>query len=646
MPILTSGVRRSELSLRADGAIAFALFLVAAIWGFAYWKHFTALGQPFYYQLYFEPSVMVACGKGFVVARPQVPEMVSFLLQRQDRFSCDAIPASAALTRDEVFQQGPWLYLMLVVGWTWRIVGVAWSALGPLFAAMFAMCIVAGYFIFRLGVGRLLALAGAGALATSRLHLHLLPELRDYAKAPMMLVLLALLGLLVLGRTSWKRTVGIAAAYGAVLGIGYGFRSDFVAYFPPLFISLLFVRGGIVRQLPIKAAAAIVCVGAFFLTAWPVLSTLAASKPGCQWHVVLLGFAPQFDRPLGVAPAPYEVARGYSDEWEYTTTTSYAARVHPGTGHIEYCEAPYGDATRGYLFEIVRRFPADLVVRAYASVLRIVELPFLPIEGRDDLTGHELNWNRSHHVGLALFAAATLLVAISDLRLGLFVVALTLYFGGLPAVQFSERHFFHFEFLTWFAILGLIQFAVDRARGAVDSGSWSRAAPRAAFAMASCVFILLVVLWGMRAYQQPRVAAWLSAFVLAPRDRIAVAGAEVPALVLRTAPHTDPETAEFVIVELDRAKCGGEATVEFRYAAPRRSYSRTFTLRSEARTPGRTQIFSPVYDGFDRLTFGNAAAGCVDGVYRVREPGRFSMLPEVVLPPDWDQRPLYQRLAD
>jgi len=650
LPIPTSRLRRTPLSRRIDGAIALLVFLMTAAWVFAYWKHVTAHGQPFFYQLYFEPSVMVACGKGFVVARPQVPEMVSFLRLQQDRFPCEAIPANAALTTDDMPQQGPWRYLMLTVGWTWRIFGVAWSALGPLFAMLFAGTVTAGYLIFRLGVGRPLALLGTIGLATSRMHLKFLLELRDYAKSPWMLVLVLLLGLLVLGRVSWKRTITIAVLYGVVLGIGYGFRSDFLAYIPPFFVALLFLPGGIVRNLAIKAAAGVVCVGTFLVVAWPALSTLEASKPGCTWHIVLLGFARQYDRPLGVTPAPYEAAREYLDEWEYTTTTSYAARLHPGIGHIEYCEPPYGTATREYLIDVIRHFPADIIVRTYASVLRVVELPFLPIEGRDDDDGRVLNWDRSHHVGLVLVTAATLAIATVDLRLGLFVLFLVLYFAGLPAIQFSERHYFHFEFLTWFAALFLVQLAFVEGREAlsrIGHRQLTTAAVRAAVVIAGCVAVLVAILYGVRAYQEPRVRTMLVALASAPRDRVEVLGAEVPGPELRTAPHTDPETADFVVVELNTAACSANTTVAFTYAAPRRAYGRIFTVDPAAKDTGDvTRILSPVYDGFERLAFDHAPRGCISGVYRMRKPERFALLPEVILSPDWRVRPLYQRLSD
>ena len=64
-------------------------------------------GQPFYYQEYFEPAVMIACGKGFVIAQPQVPAMVPFLHRQVDSFSCDAIPHSATLGTEGLYVGSP-----------------------------------------------------------------------------------------------------------------------------------------------------------------------------------------------------------------------------------------------------------------------------------------------------------------------------------------------------------------------------------------------------------------------------------------------------------------------------------------------------------------------------------------------------------
>ncbi len=624
------------------------LFIGAATGGLSYWKTTVAGAQPFYYQNYFEPAVMIGCGKGFVVARPQVPAMVPFLWRRAEHFSCEAIPPDAPLGTDDMFQQGSWRYLMLAVGFTWRLFGVSWSTLGPLFAAFFGVTIAGAYAVFRLGMAPALALAGALLLRFSDLHLKYFPVLRDYTKAPFTLALIFLLGLLVIRRATWRRVLAIVAAYGAVAGVGYGFRTDFLAYLPPVFVTLFaFLPGGVFRNMRLKLAAAGLCMAAFVVAAWPVLSSLDQSRAGCQWHVVLLGFARQFSGPLGVEAAPYEVAREYLDEYAYTTVTSYAARVHPGIGHVEYCEQEYGRATRAYLSDVVRRFPADVIVRAYASVLRIVELPFAERPDGDDAGGDPKTRGGGSGIGLALVVAVLLVAAAANLRAGLFLLFFVLYFGGLPAIQFDPRHYFHLEFMTWWAAGFLLQTAINEARPAVRAGAWRAFAPslaRAALGLAGCCVLLAAALWAARGFQQASARSLLGAYLAAPRGELAVAPATAALPAIRVTPHTDPETADFVVVDVNQSRCGEHATVAFRYdETTRRAYSRVFPVPHDE-SPGLTHIFMPVYDGFRRIEFDDSPRGCIEGVYRVREPERFSLLLEVTLRPGWRRAPLYQRL--
>ncbi len=638
--MITSKIFRRHVPLWVDIVVALTVFVVFSTSAFAYWKRTTAPGQPFYYQLYFEPAVMIACGKGFVVARPQVPAMVPFLMRQVDAFSCAAIPANAPLGTDDLFQLGSWRYLMLAVGATWRLFGVAWSALGPLFGALFGATIVASYAIFRLGMGPLLATICASALRFSVMHLKYLPVLRDYAKAPFMLALLFLLGLLVVGRASWRRTLGVSAAYGVVAGIGYGFRTDLVAYLPPFLVAALwFLEGGVFRHMAVKVAAIAVTLATFTIVAWPVISTLDAARSGCGWHVVMEGFARQFDEPLGVQPAPYEVSREYLDEYVYTAVTSYAGRLHPGVGHFGWCEQSYSGATRSELFDIVRRFPADVIVRAYASILRIVELPFSPVPGIDDEDGRTVDLSAGHGLGLALVVAAIAIVAATELRLGLFLVFFLLYFGGMPAIQFDHRHFFHLLVITWWAGGFIVQWLLTSDRAV-------RGVRPAAIALAACAAGLIAALWVARFYQQHAARTMFADYLAAAHEQIPAPQLDAPDQGVRTAPHADPEIADYVIVEVNAARCAAESSVVFRYADPaRRAYGRSFRI---ARTSdvGLTHILMPVYEGFGRLESVNTPPGCVDAVYRLRDVRRFPLLVEAVLSPGWRKAPLYQRLAD
>jgi hypothetical protein len=649
--------RRRSVPLWVDCTIALLLFTGAAVWGTAHWKHSTVSGQPFYYQNYFEPAVMIACGKGFVVAQPQVPAMVEFLWRRADRFSCDAIPPGANLGTEGLYQ-APWRYLMFAVGVSWRVLGVSWSGLGPLFGALFGLTIAAAYAIVRLGAGPLLAVLCACGLSVSGLHLFYLPQLRDYAKAPFTLILVFLLGFLVKRPATWRSTLPIAAAYGAVLGLGYGFRTDFLANIPPFFLTLIaFLEGGLLKNLRLKAAAGALCAFTFLLVAQPIVSSVYRSG-GCQWHTALLGFARDFSEPLGVADAPYDVSREYLDDYVYVTVTSYAARAHPGVGHIEYCLPQYDAATGQFLADVVKRFPADIVVRGYASTLRIVEAPFVWL-GPDRLNAEGVeqlppNPEGGRGLGLAIVLIAIGIATAVSMRIALFLMFFLLYFGGYPAIQFGTRHYFHLEFITWWAAAFILQALVTElwplwtARRETRHGFSVRQVSRAALVLAGGFVALLAIMWTARVYQQATVRSLLDRYLSAAKDEIplqqVLSGAGLPAL--RPSPHTDPETADFLEVDLNRWRCGERPIVTFRYGsdmASRKAFSRAFALdrRDDARE--LTRVFMPVYDRFQGLDFSDTSPGCIDGIYRLRDVGQPLML-EVVLTPGWRNAPLYQRL--
>jgi len=513
---------------------------------------------------------------------------------------------------------------------------------------LFGASIAAAYAVFRLGMGRVLSLAGALILSYSPLHLKYLTALRDYAKAPFMIALLFLIGLFVKQRSGWKAVLATAAAYGAVAGIGYGFRTDFLSFIPPFIIcAFLFLEGGLRRHLMLKFAAAATCVGVFAIAAWPVFASLDRSRPGCQWHVVMTGLARQFDEPLGIEPAPYEVNREYLDEYAHTTVTSYAGRRHPGIGRLDYCEAGHGAATREYLIDVVTRFPADVVIRAYASLLRIVDLPWIGPEIADE-SKDVPDFSVGHYRGVPIVLAAAIVLTAVDPRLGLCFAFVLLYFGGLPGLQFDPRHFFHLEIVTWWCIGFLVHTAtaVARRRQFREQVVFAlRPAARATVLVGLCVVALTALLWAARAYQQAATRTLLNAYVAAPRDRIAADAAlgSDSGSALRVSPRTQPETADYIAVDLNAARCSNATAVVFTYDDPRRAYGRTFRVGRDA-ADGLTQIYMPIYDGFKRLDLVDASPECVDGIYRMREPRRFGLLLETILRPGWRRAPLYQQL--
>jgi hypothetical protein len=644
--------------LAIDALIAVALFGAAAWWGTSYWNaSFKAGRAPMFYQEYFEPAVMMACGKGFVIAHPQVPEMAAFLLRRTDRFSCSDIPADAKLGTEGMYQ-GVWRYLMIATATGWRLLGISWSGMGPLFGVLFAATIVLGYGILRLGMGRVLALACACALTVSTLHLLNLPHLRDYAKAPFTLALILIMGLVVKRRPTRRLLLGCAAAYGVVLGIGYGFRTDFLVNIPVFFVALfVFVDGGLLKNLHLKAAAAALCLAVFLATAWPVISVVYRSG-GCQWHTALLGLTAGFAESLGIQPAPYDWGEPYADGFIDKTVTSYGRRIHPGVGHIEYCSHEYDKVTGQYLIEIAGRFPADMLTRAYASSVQITKLPFpwfdapLPDFASPLYSLRMAALKLLKGSGIVWVALAILLVATTSVRLALFLAFFFLYFAGYPAIQFFNRHHFHLEIITWWAIGFVLQqlaaavmawWRPARQAGVVVVPNWMQAG-RVALVI---VVVCLVPLGVLRIYQQLTLRRFFDRYVAAPVEQLPIDPAPPGVThVLALAPAADEPTGEvFLVATLNAWQCGEKPSVTFRYdkAFPADDFSRTFTLERRSPLPEPTRIFVPVYRHFVGVEFSDVHPGCIGGVARIRDVKSFTLMLPAVLPPRWDRDALYQQ---
>jgi len=656
---VSPGIFRGSLG---EAALVAVLFVTASVWGTVYWKRSLQAGrQPQFYQSYFEPAVMLVCGHGFLVADPPVRAVADFLAMKTDRLSCGDIPPSTGLS-DYGYQKA-WLYLMLTVALTWKLLGISWSGMGPLFGVLFAGTIVAAYGIFRIGLSRIASLAGAGVLAVSAVHLQNLPHLRDYAKAPFTLALIWLLLVMAVRQPTWRRLPLVAGAYGLLLGIGYGFRTDFLIEIPVFFCVLFaFVPGGWRHHLLLKSAAAALCLAVFVGMSWPVISAVRRGG-GCQWHAGLLGLTDPYNNSLQILPGPYSFGQAYSDNVVYAITTGFARRVQPGVGHVEYCSPEYDAASGRYLAMLATTFPGDFVTRTIASVEQIVRVPFrwndTPLPGFASslyrvrrLLLLPLRGTGAIFVGLAI----AFLTAV-ELRLGLFALFLVLYFGGYPMLQFDVRHYFHLEVLTWWAAGFVVEQIVRRVRQTGIRGTadriwqtasngqplnWTRAGVTAVV-VAVCA---LATLWAARAYQRRAVISLFQEYVDAPREQIQrgpIATNVLQRLLLGHPPGTDPYPVDVVEIETDAARCDPQATVTFRYREPQPEFTHAVAIASNPGATGTGRVFEPVYDHFEGVEFAGTVPGCVTGLYRLSAPDRLKVLLTATLTPDWEHGPLYQR---
>jgi hypothetical protein len=633
-------------------AIAALVMLTSAVWATRFWNEWTNRGgKAIFYQSYFEPAVMIACGHGFVVIQGEQPAALGdFLNQRRDTLSCSDIPANPRVSLTTQVQT--WRYLMYFVGASWRILGVSWRGMGPAFGFLFGASVALVYGLCRLAMSRIAALGVAFAVSVSTLHLLNLPHLRDFAKEPFSLALFLILGLLVTRPPTYPSVAGLAGAYGIVLGIGYGFRTDFLINIPLFLLVLaLFVEGGLFRHLKVKLAGAAAFVMAFMVVAWPILSSVYRNG-GCQWHVALLGLSSGFDENLRVAAAPYDFGSVFTDDYVAAQVYGYARRKALPPDALMFCSHDYDAASGGYVSAIVRTFPGDMVTRAYASVLRIVELPFFrtnrPLENWHawvyDAREKVLNPNTGR--GVYAVVAALLLAAGANPRLGLFLLFFVLFVGGYPAVQFQSRHHFHLEFITWFAlgfvvnhlVLGLWSLRQD-ARQRLEAAV--RGAGRATIVAVGSAAVLVGVLAVTRAYQERRAAALLNAYLMAPH--MAVDAADRAALQ-----HLGAGGPQLLDVELNLPACAASQNVRFSYDVPSPSFdfSRTVAVRTPPGVSGTTRILTPAFEGLAAIDLTPASKGCMARVSRLADVRPFPLLLDATLVPGWERRGLHQRFAD
>ena len=634
--------------LLIDLAIAAVVLVAASMWATSFWHTWTARGnRGVFYQPYFEPAVMIACGKGFVISNPQPKPLEDFLWERRRSFTCAELPADVNLGTRFLYQ-GAWRYLMYAVGIGWSILGISWSAIGPIAGLAFGTVSAIAFGLFRLGMGRPLALAATAALTISSAQLLNMPHLRDYAKAPFTLALVLLIGVLVTQPVRAWLVLALSAACGVVLGLGYGFRTDFLITLPvPILALFLLLDGGLTRHLRLKAAAAALYAVTFLAVSWPITSTVY-EKGGCQWHVTLLGLQSPFDSYLRVTPAPYDFGHAYSDSYIDRMINGYRWRHEPNVPQLEFCSHDYDVHSGAYLRLLAATFPADFITRAYASVIQLTELPFnsflppMPDWHAPLYTARAELLRPDHRWGLLAVATAIFIAGAIRVRYAIALAFLLAYFGGYPAVQFQERHYFHLEFMGWWAMGFVAQQAwtlvQDVRHRRFDRARWTSGAIRSAACVAAMLAAFAGTLGVVRWYQERQVRALMHAYLAAPKTPVALPGEPLTGI----GPTDWPQLLQ---VEVNQSACGDQPAITFRYdkAEIGLDFTRTIALAPGA---GSTRIFQPVYQKYTGLALAEERPGCITGVSRVTALGSLPLVIGAVLPPEWESLPLYQRLTN
>ncbi len=665
---------------------------MAFVIGWIYVDHVIASGGlPRFYQDQFGAAVMRACGHGYVGPDDdRIPQLRAFLQLQTSRLSCASLPEQVP-TEALTSMQVAFRYQLETVAAVWRWRGIGWDTLGPLYGVFYAATITLAYAVFRLGAGHLLAALLTLALACSTLHLIYLPHFRDYSKAPFVLAVVLLLAAVMRHAGNTRLMLGLAAVYGLVVGIGVGFRNDLLIALPP-FIAVVafFLTGPLHGRLLTKAGAIAICLASFALTISPMWSLYRTGGGNGMSHVMLLGFVAPFDAALGVTTGElYEWGHEYKDEYVHATVDNFAHRLHGSSRFLQLYGVEYDRYAEAYRNETARTFPADMLVRLYASALNVLALPYNATsveppthvadpmlrrfyrvrEGALRLLGQVWPWTVP--VSLAIVGA-------TNMRTAVLLLGALIYLAGYPALQFDERHYFHLEFVPW-AVLGFFLQSVlvgvyklwQRRTKPADPAALLASAKRA-LVPATAVAIALLALWlplaALRSYQQPRVKALLAQYLAAEREPIALQAAhedeERTIFLMPPAAASDgaidgPVTVDYVVADFAAGACELlKLDVTFQYSAtePMYDFSRTLQVRPPLDS-GVTRVFFPAYahaprrDDTVKAGFGlrgivvpSAAESCLTGLSRVRNPSMPLML-SLHLPPAWEEATFYQTIV-
>jgi hypothetical protein len=696
---------------RLDLSLAVLLFVAAATGGAAYVARWG--GNAIFYQELLAPSAMFACGRGLTnVHLPSAPRLDDFLKRRTPALACEDIPADAVTGRlDYLHLQGP--YLMYLIGWAWRLQGVSWQALQPLYGLFFATSAVACFGLFRFVLRRWWALAATLLLITSPLQLTNLPHLRDYAKAPFILLLLLLAGLIAARLTRTRSILACAASAGLILGLGVGVRADVLATAPILAVAIFWSRP---QQRPwlTRGLTAFTMAATLLLTCgvtnWLVAANVLAIQSSRGPATSMQGLAGRFDTSLGVRAGLTMREYQYHDALTYVTAQSDYTRRR-GIGVVERASGDamagnFAAATRDYWHTELMLFPADVLVRSYAALIRILDLPFagvmpayartfslyampyasVPQIGLGNPTLNALWALRGRllsvfsSLGLWILVAAVTGVAVTSPWRACALAALTWYLAIVASQQFDPRNVFYLEIVP----LWLFAVAANRAAAAIrflraqgwhpalSSGALLAPIGRSLATLASLVIIASLLLTTLRAEQQGTWTRLIGEQVgrtdvqplavtredLSPAPdrlvRLAPVGLPAQPAVTLKAHVVQTLATEYLRADIDTTACTemprswrvhykGDFAEGFSYDLDVSTFGRRMAR-------GKASVFFPIYYmkspdfsvGFDSLLIRSANDACVPVLSRMASLQPIAFMATLVVPADWRSQQLYQ----
>jgi hypothetical protein len=654
-----------------DALVLIAIFVAGSWAGSRYVAAFQQVDHGEFGQAEFGAAVTFACGRGYGNPLTAGPALADFLSRRADSFSCAQLPADLRLGPLNI-TQALYRYLMIAAALQWKWSGISWSGLTPLFGLAYALTLCAAYGLFRLIGGPLLGGLGVLPLAISTHHLEYLPHLRDYAKTPLMLLLLLVMAWMAMPPLDRRRCLMLAALFGAILGVGLGFRNDLMIHVLPFAaVVLLLLPGRWRANLGLKVACILLASATFLATAWPIL--VAYRSGSNTGHAAVLGLVTAFDRRLDVTRPAYDLGSSYLDRRAMILINTHSY-LRSGR-FVDYLSSGYDRAAVGLLGLVARHWPADILVRAYASVLQVLEFPFIVPSGADPWPrGVSAPWlirfyqsradalHQLSGLGPVVVTVSLIAMAVSDPRAAALLLLLLLYYCGYPAVQFDPRHFFHLEFVDWWALVFASVVAIRSAwgiaaRGGVRVFKLGRAARRGSLMLVAIVMLALP-LGILRLYQQRHLTSVIGSYEQATARPLRVSRRPTTGATLIVTDDLwseqdvrEPMALRYLRAEFGGPSCGAaDLPLLVKYEAANGADDLSELVRIPIMAVGQTVRFFPVYHlrattRFAGLVVPTGYEDCFRSVGVIDNLASLPVLVNLTLTPTWRSSSLYQRLA-
>jgi tetratricopeptide (TPR) repeat protein len=524
----------SRLKRWVDCVIILLLFLGGVFAGKAYLNAIKTdqsaiLGT----ELLYGPSVMLATGRGFYQPDTGVsPELRAFLRNEVETLNPEVLPEEIPEAPSSVAAYHR--YLLYTVAFFWRVFGISWSSLELLVALMLGWCAAAAYGLFRLGMGRIISTVLALVFMLSPPILIMLPHLRDFSKAPFILTTIFLLLYFVKAKPVLSRLRLLLPLLGLVIGIGMGFRQDIIIFIPPaIVVACIALFRGDGGTWPRRAGVLFLFLVCLFGTAWPMLGRM---EGGAQpYHPLVQGYSMKRMESLGIAPAAYAPLASGHDNYVFAMLYDYNRRVNnEADAHFEYNSPGAEAAGRQWLLDMGIHFPADVLTRGYASVLRSLRyadayIPWFALfpPALRTLENIHLDFARfMHRFGLVLGLMVLLLLGSQNVFAGLGLIVFVVYVFGYVGLQCEFRHAFHLSFVPFWLVGFLISVACRRVTPSslkIVTRKQVLHALGKGLVFSCCALILVVFpLYAMRLYQHYMAAPLFEGIVSASCETVTI----------------------------------------------------------------------------------------------------------------------------